>query len=83
MLVGRRELMTEKAQSRPHSVCWTKEGYKHRCQRPSGRRCIDCGEPAGTLWGPIWCPDCDVIRLGNVSAGFAAIEAAIPAEEQA
>lgn len=51
----------------PHPICWTGSDFEHRCQRPSGRRCIDCGEAAGTLWGPIWCPDCDVIRLGNVS----------------
>lgn len=55
---------------RSHAICWTGEDYEHRCQRPSGRRCIDCGEPAGTLWGPIWCPGCDVIRLDNVSAGM-------------
>lgn len=33
----------------------------HTCQVPSGRPCVErgCTEPAGTLWGPLWCPDHD------------------------
>lgn len=58
---------------RSHAMCWTGSEYEHQCQRPSGRRCINCGEPAGTLWGPIWCPPCDVIRLDSVSASLEAL----------
>lgn len=43
------------------------------CQEPSGRDCIDCGKPAGTLWGPYWCPDCDVKRLDKISASLDSI----------
>ena len=48
-----------------HPNCHGPRG--HVCQEPSGRQCIDCGEPAGTLWGPLWCPDCDVKRLNGIS----------------
>lgn len=42
----------------------------HVCQRPSGRRCYEqpCDEPAGTLWGPYWCPDHDRERLNRIGA---------------
>lgn len=42
----------------------------HVCEVPSGRVCIEheCEQPAGTLWGPMWCPDHDQIRLERVSA---------------
>lgn len=44
--------------------------HEHVCQKPSGRTCIEggCTEPAGTLWGPLWCPDHDRERLNCVSA---------------
>lgn len=45
--------------SRSHPECWTGAGYAHdACRKPSGRPCIErgCGEEAGTLWGPMWCP---------------------------
>jgi hypothetical protein len=45
----------------------------HVCQVPSGRACVDCGQPAGTLWGPMWCPDCDEKRLNRISALLEAI----------
>lgn len=40
----------------------------HVCQKPSGRICIEdgCNEPAGTLWGPYWCPDHDRERLDRI-----------------
>lgn len=48
-------------------MCWRGDHYEHtRCRRPSGHACIDCGKDAGTLWGPYWCPDCDVIRLDRI-----------------
>lgn len=61
---------------RSHPKCWVGDHYRHICHEPSGRHCIDCGKPAGTPWGPYWCPDCDVRRLDRVGAGFAAVEAA-------
>ena len=47
----------------------------HVCMRPSGRECIEpgCENTAGTVWGPLWCPDCDQARLDRVSAGFDAV----------
>jgi len=45
----------------------------HVCQQPSGHDCIDWGKPAGTLWGPYWCPDCDVKRLDKISANLESI----------
>lgn len=37
---------------------------------PSGRACVDCGEPAGTPWGPYWCPYCDDKRIERIDAGM-------------
>jgi Zn finger protein HypA/HybF involved in hydrogenase expression len=42
----------------------------HICQVPSGRKCVDCGKPAGTKWGPYWCPACDQIRLDRITEGM-------------
>ena len=41
----------------------------HVCQEPSGRTCIEsgCAVPAGTLWGPYWCPDHDRDRIDRIS----------------
>lgn len=66
-----------------HPQCWTGTGYAHdTCREPSGRPCIErgCGEKAGTLWGPLWCPTHDVERLDRVSGGLAGI-AATPESE--
>jgi hypothetical protein len=66
---------------RSHPGCWEGDRYVHiTCRNSSGRTCLDCDQPAGTLWGPYWCPDCDVKRLDRCSAGFAEIKAAF--EEQ-
>lgn len=56
-----------------HSKCMA--AGAHICQVPSGRRCAEwaCEEPAGTHWGPHWCPEHDKERLDRVSAGFDAI----------
>lgn len=54
------------ASGQSHQQCWTGERYEHVCQVPSGRACVDCGAPAGTWWGPCWCPDCDVARLDRI-----------------
>lgn len=71
----------EKDAPRSHPKCWTGVEYDHRCHKPSGRRCIDCGEPAGTPWGPLWCPACDVIRLDRVSASLNALTTVIASAE--
>lgn len=49
-----------------HPTCWTEAG--HCCQKPSGQPCIEdgCNEPAGTIWGPHWCPDHDAERIDLV-----------------
>lgn len=60
--------------ARSHPECWTGDAYVHTaCVRPSGRACIDCGAPAGTLWGPYWCPACDVIRLDRIGRNLDAL----------
>lgn len=53
-----------------HPGCTRPDG--HVCHRPSGKRCIepDCDRPAGTLWGPHWCPECDAVRLDRISRRF-------------
>ena len=56
--------------NRSHAKCWAGTGYRHVCHEPSGRSCIECGAPAGTWWGPYYCPECDVTRLDRCSAGM-------------
>ena len=50
-----------------HRRC--REVGEHVCQKPSGRVCIEpgCDQKAGTLWGPLWCPEHDQERLDRVS----------------
>lgn len=58
---------------RSHPKCWTGDGYSHtECRDPSGKPCIEsgCNQPAGTLWGPHWCPEHDVERLDRISASM-------------
>jgi hypothetical protein len=47
----------------------------HLCQQPSGRLCIEagCDQPAGTLWGPYWCPDHDKARLDRINPQMEAL----------
>jgi hypothetical protein len=56
--------------SESHQKCL--DAAEHVCQKPSGRRCYEqpCEEPAGTLWGPYWCPKHDKERLDRISAAF-------------
>jgi Zn finger protein HypA/HybF involved in hydrogenase expression len=58
-----------------HPKCQGEAG--HICQQPSGRTCVDCDQPAGTLWGPMWCPGCDEKRLNRVSASLEAALASL------
>ena len=57
-----------------HLDCTPEKG--HVCQVPSGRVCDvgGCGEPAGTHWGPYWCPDHDAERIDRISASLRDIE---------
>lgn len=50
-----------------HPRCVRPDG--HTCQQPSGRRCLEpgCDEPAGTEWGPMWCPEHDADRIDRIS----------------
>ena len=54
-------------ESKSHPKCHTEAG--HVCAVPSGRACYvkGCPEPAGTRWGPHWCPQHDMERLDRVS----------------
>lgn len=53
------------------------EAGHHVCQRPSGRACVEqgCSEPAGTRWGPLWCPQHDQERLDRITASLENISA--------
>lgn len=50
----------------------------HVCQVPSGKACIEpgCALPAGTRWGPYWCPDHDRERLDRITASLTALDGA-------
>jgi hypothetical protein len=38
----------------------------------TGKPCIEkrCGNPAGTLWSPLWCRSCNVRRMLRIDAGL-------------
>ena len=59
-----------------HPNCHGEAG--HVCRVPSGRACDECGAPAGTLWGPYWCPACDEKRLDRITAWFEQIMREFP-----
>ena len=69
------------ASGRAHPNCHGPDG--HVCQKPSGVRCVEagCNEPAGTLWGDLWCPAHDMERLDRVSAGLESAMAQFKAPE--
>ena len=58
--------------ARSHPQCWTGDKYVHTCQDGcgSGLKCLECGEAAGTLWGPYFCPRCDVERLDRIASSL-------------
>lgn len=69
-----------------HPQCHGLEG--HICQQLSGFKCIerDCNKPAGTRWGPYWCPEHDAIRLARVDDALNRLMAdieALPRDELA
>ncbi|MFL0459116.1 hypothetical protein ACH0CA_01365 [Kytococcus sedentarius] len=51
----------------------------HVCQEPSGRACYEphCEEPAGTRWGPYWCPVHDKERLDRIERNLEDLAAAL------
>jgi hypothetical protein len=37
-------------------------------QHHTGKLCIEgCGRPAGTLWSPHWCFECNVVRMNRIT----------------
>lgn len=48
---------------------------RHMCHKQSHRRCIEdgCTNGAGTIWGPLWCPDHDSERLARISSSLESI----------
>ena len=59
-----------------HPNCVHGDIYVHGpCLKPSGRECIEdgCTDPAGTLWGPLWCPMHDVERLDRIEQNLRAM----------
>lgn len=70
--------------SASHQCCV--DAGKHVCQKPSGGACIEdgCDRPAGTLWGPLWCPEHDQERLDRISSQMVAISRSwVPADSMA
>lgn len=69
--------------ARAHPDCHGPAG--HVCQEPSGKACVErgCDEPAGTQWGPLWCPLHDMERIDRVSAGMDAALAEMDAQARA
>ena len=57
----------------------TATGILHVCQEPSGQPCVEdgCDKPAGTWWGPLWCPDHDVERLDRISRNLKSMVASL------
>ena len=68
-----RPMPVSEPDSRSHPECWQGDHYEHSCHEPSGRSCVECGAPAGTPWGPYFCPECDVIRLDRIDANLRAL----------
>lgn len=69
---------------RAHPLCWVDDHYDHICAEPSGATCFEngCTEPAGTWWGPHWCPEHDAIRLNRISRQLRAIERTLAARRE-
>ncbi len=63
-----------------HEQCMS--AGKHICQEPSGRRCYaqPCEKPAGTRWGPYWCPEHDKERLDRISENLEQIAASLASQ---
>lgn len=48
----------------------------------TGELCIvnGCEHPAGTVWGPPWCFECNVIRIKRITKQMEEIEAGFQAK---
>ena len=45
----------------------------------TGKLCLNkCGRPAGTLWGPLLCRPCNVVRMKRVDDSMQRIEENLP-----
>jgi hypothetical protein len=50
-----------------------KGGYNDReCEGNSakyhtGKKCIDCDNPAGTAWSKLWCVECNIKRMDKIT----------------
>jgi len=40
----------------------------------TGEKCIDCDNPAGTAWSPLWCFECNVKRMRRIDERFKNLE---------
>ena len=41
----------------------------------TGKLCVNrCGRPAGTLWGPLLCHPCNVVRMNRINDSMKRIE---------
>lgn len=47
------------------------DGYSEKYR--SGEKCVECGKPAGTAWGPYFCPPCDIARKERISRQLEAL----------
>lgn len=65
--------------SEAHQKCV--DNGSHICQQSSGRSCFEsgCDQPAGTDWGPYWCPEHDKDRIDRISASLEAISSSLEA----
>ena len=41
-----------------------------------------CTNKAGTPWGPLWCHDCDKVRLTTISQQMTEIKASFPLDQR-
>lgn len=48
----------------------------------TGKPCIDCTNPAGTWWSPLWCFDCNVKRMKRIDRRLAEIEQALKEQRE-
>ena len=40
----------------------------------TGKKCIDCENPAGTAWSPLWCQPCNAKRMFRLDKQFKMID---------
>jgi hypothetical protein len=47
-----------------------RSSYGNSAKFRTGKTCIDCDQPAGTLWSPLWCVECNIKRIDRIDAQF-------------